>query len=83
MFKNKQSSDWFVNKGINFFKYRYRPLGIVWSAAVMLSMSGYRWGQTEPNVSAKRVPGHARGGWGGRNRKGPTGGAAYGTPWKT
>lgn len=82
MFRNKQSSDWLASSGINFLRYIYLPLGIKRRAAVIFSVSGYFWGHTDPNVSAKRVPGHDRGGCGGRNLKGPTGGAAYGTPRK-
>ena len=52
-------------------------------ADVLLLMSGYFWGQTEPNVSASLVPGQRSGGFGGLYRRGPIGGAAYGTPRKT
>lgn len=62
------------------FRWWYLPLGMTSNAAERFEMSGYRCGHTAPNVSARRVPGQTTGGAGGRYRKSPTGGAAYGTP---
>ena len=39
--------------------------------------------QLAPNLSALRTPAQATTGWGARQRKSPTGGAAYGMPLKT
>src|SRR5215475_5442242 len=39
--------------------------------------------QTGPKALASRAPSHFAGGCGGRQRRSPTGGAAYGTPLKT
>ena len=45
-----------------------------------MSANGFVWMHRLPNAVAFRTPVHFATGWGGFQRKSPTGGAAYGTP---
>lgn len=82
-FKNRQSSLWLVRNMYKRFSCWYLPRGICNKAAVSLLMSGKCWGQTAPKESASLMPSQGIGDIGGRNRKSPTGGAAYGIPRNT
>lgn len=82
-FRNRQSSLWLVRNMYKRFSCWYLPRGICNKAAVSLLMSGKCCGQTAPNESASLIPSHGIGEIGGRKRKSPTGGAAYGMPRNT
>lgn len=82
-FKNRQSSLWLVRNMYKRFSCWYLPRGICNKAAVSLLMSGKCWGQTAPKESASLMPSQGIGDIGGRKRKSPTGGAAYGIPRNT
>ena len=43
---------------------------------MMRSVAPGTWGAAKPALVASRTPVHASGGWGGRHRRGPTGGRA-------
>ena len=82
-FRNRQSSLWLVRNMYKRFSCWYLPRGICNKAAVSLLMSGKCCGQTAPNESASLMPSQGIGEIGGRKRKSPTGGAAYGMPRNT
>lgn len=82
-FRNRQSSLWLVRNMYKRFSCWYLPRGICNKAAVSLLMSGKCCGQTAPNESASLIPSHGIGEIGGRKRKSPMGGAAYGMPRNT